>query len=159
MEVAPVVEEVRGLTEVLATAKGLRLVVTADPALVVLADRQRLEQILLNLVGNALKFTARGEVTVSATTSGGEVAFVVRDTGCGVPPDKQELLFGKFMRLDSRATAPTDGVGLGLSICRELVTLMGGQIALASAGVDQGTEVRFTLPSAAGTVVRTAANP
>jgi signal transduction histidine kinase len=63
------------------------------------------------------------------------------------------------MRLDSRATAPTDGVGLGLSICRELVTLMGGQIALASAGVDQGTEVRFTLPSAAGTVVRTAANP
>jgi len=159
MDVAPVVEEVRGLTEVLATAKGLRLVVTADPALVVLADRQRLEQILLNLVGNALKFTARGVVSVSATACGDEIAFVVRDTGCGVPPDKQELLFGKFMRLDSRATAPTDGVGLGLSICRELVTLMGGRITLASAGVDQGTEVRFTLPRAAYTVVRTAANP
>lgn len=159
MDVAPVVEEVRGLTEVLAAAKGLRLVVTADPALVVLADRQRLEQILLNLVGNALKFTARGVVSVSATASGDEIAFVVRDTGCGVPPDKQELLFRKFMRLDSRATAPTDGVGLGLSICRELVTLMGGRITLASAGVDQGTEVRFTLPRAAYTVVRTAANP
>ena len=157
--VEPILEEVRALTEVLASAKGLRLDVTADPALVVLADRQRLEQILLNLVGNALKFTAAGGVTVAATADGGEVTFLVRDTGCGVPPDEQELLFGKFMRLDSRATAPTDGVGLGLSICRELVTLMGGHITLASAGVDQGTEVRFTLPRAAYTLARTAANP
>ncbi len=159
MAVEPVLEEVRALTEVLATAKGLRLVVAADPDLVVSADRQRLKQILLNLVGNALKFTARGGVTVSASGTRDDVGFVVCDTGCGVPPDQRQLLFGKFMRLDSRATALTDGVGLGLSICRELVTLMGGEIALTSAGVDQGTEVRFTLPRAACPAVRTAANP
>jgi len=159
LEVSPVLEEVRALTEVLASAKGLRLDVASAAGLVVLADRQRLKQVLLNLVGNALKFTAAGGVTVTASSEGGAVGFVVRDTGCGIPPDQQELLFGKFMRLDSRATAPTDGVGLGLSICRELVTLMGGQITLSSAGLERGTEVRFTLPEVPSAACRTAANP
>jgi signal transduction histidine kinase len=157
MAVHPVVEEVRSLTEVLATTKGLRLDVRADPDLVVLADRQRLQQVLLNLVGNALKFTATGGVTVTAAPENGHVVFTVRDTGCGIPAEQQALLFGKFMRLDSRPTAPEDGVGLGLSICRELVTLMGGQIALSSAGPAQGTEVRFTLPTPERS--RAAANP
>jgi signal transduction histidine kinase len=157
MAVHSVVEEVRSLTEVLATTKGLRLDVRADPDLVVLADRQRLQQVLLNLVGNALKFTATGGVTVTAAPENGHVVFTVRDTGCGIPAEQQALLFGKFMRLDSRPTAPEDGVGLGLSICRELVTLMGGQIALSSAGPAQGTEVRFTLPTPERS--RAAANP
>ena len=159
LDVSPVLEEVRALTEVLASAKGLRLEVASAVGLVVLADRQRLKQVLLNLVGNALKFTATGGVTVTASTERGAVGFVVRDTGCGIPPDQQELLFGKFMRLDSRATAPTDGVGLGLSICRELVTLMGGQITLSSAGLERGTEVRFTLPEVPRAACQTAANP
>ena len=154
LAVGPVVEEVRSLTEVLARHKGLRLDVSAAADAVVLADPQRLKQVLLNLVGNALKFTAAGAVTVTATPENGHVAFVVRDTGRGIPADQQDLLFAKFMRLDSRPTAPEDGVGLGLSICRELVTLMGGEIALASAGVDQGTEVRFTLPRVAEPLVR-----
>jgi signal transduction histidine kinase len=158
LAVPPILEEVRTLTEVLATAKGLRLDVGSDDGLVVLADHQRLKQVLLNLVGNALKFTATGGVTVTAAAEGPDVAFVVRDTGCGIPPDQQELLFGKFMRLDSRATAPTDGVGLGLSICRELVTLMGGNITLSSAGLERGTEVRFTLPDVPP-APRMAANP
>jgi signal transduction histidine kinase len=83
---------------------------------------------------------------------------VVRDTGRGIPAEQQSLLFGKFMRLDSRSTAPEEGVGLGLSICRELVTLMGGEIGLTSAGLERGTEVRFTLPRARGNA-RRAANP
>lgn len=157
--VGPVVEEVRALAEVLASAKGLTLDLVLDPDLWALADPQRLKQILLNLVGNALKFTSAGGVTVSAVANGGEVAFVVRDTGCGIPVDQQELLFGKFMRLDSRATAPADGVGLGLSICRELVTLMGGKIGLTSAGLGEGTEVRFTLPSAPSDERCAAVNP
>jgi signal transduction histidine kinase len=158
MEAAPVVEEVRSLTEVLATTKGLRLNVRVDPALCVRADRQRVKQVLLNLVWNALKFTTTGGVTITATAEPECVAFVVRDTGCGIPAEQQSLLFGKFMRLDSRSTAPEDGVGLGLSICRELVTLMGGEIALTSAGLERGTEVRFTLPRAPMTQ-RRAANP
>lgn len=147
MAAQPVIEEVRALTEVLATAKGLALSIDAGRELVVLADRQRLKQVLLNLVGNALKFTATGGVTVRAYAEESQVVFVVRDTGCGIPLEQQQILFGKFMRLDSRATAPADGVGLGLSICRELVTLMGGQIKLTSAGLGRGTEVRFTLPA------------
>ncbi|MEO6029120.1 MAG: ATP-binding protein [Candidatus Binatia bacterium] len=158
MAAAPVVEEVRSLTEVLATAKGLRMDVQVDPTLAVRADRQRVKQILLNLVGNALKFTTTGGVTITAAAEANLVAFLVRDTGCGIPSEQQSLLFGKFMRLDSRSTAPEDGVGLGLSICRELVTLMGGEITLTSAGLERGTEVRFTLPRAHATQ-RRAANP
>jgi signal transduction histidine kinase len=159
LAVTPIVEEVRMLTEVLASAKsvGLEIVIDGDPW--VLADAQRLKQILLNLVGNALKFTDAGSVTVTVDVRPGEVGFTVRDTGCGIPRDQQAMLFSKFMRLDSRATAPTEGVGLGLSICRELVTLMNGTISLASAGLGHGTEVRFTLPSGVTEQRRTAANP
>jgi signal transduction histidine kinase len=159
LAVVPVVEEVRALTEVLATAKGLRLEVATEGDPWVLADAQRLKQILLNLVGNALKFTAEGGVTVTVAAVPGEVCFAVRDTGSGIPAAQQELLFNKFMRLDSRPAAPADGVGLGLSICRELVTLMNGTIVLESQGLGCGTEVRFTLPSAASKARRTAANP
>ena len=155
----PVVEEVRALTEVLATAKGLALAVVTDGDPWVVADAQRLKQILLNLVGNALKFTGDGGVTIAVTAGRDAVSFTVRDTGCGIPADQQELLFNKFMRLDSRATAPAEGVGLGLSICRELVTLMNGKITLSSAGLGCGTEVHFTLPSAASGMRRTASNP
>lgn len=159
LAVTPIVEEVRMLTEVLASAKsvGLEIVIDGDPW--VLADAQRLKQILLNLVGNALKFTDAGSVTVTVDVRPGEVGFTVRDTGCGIPRDQQAMLFSKFMRLDSRATAPTEGVGLGLSICRELVTLMNGTISLASAGLGYGTEVSFTLPSGVTEQRRTAANP
>lgn len=158
MDVAPVVEEVRALTELLATTKGLRVAAQCDPTLAVLADRPRVKQILLNLVGNALKFTTTGGVTITVGAEGDIVAFLVRDTGCGIPAEQQSLLFGKFMQLDSRSTAPEEGVGLGLSICRELVTLMGGEITLTSAGLERGTEVRFTLPRARGSA-RRAANP
>src|SRR6185503_7882621 len=99
-------------------------------------------------VGNALKFTTDGRVTISAATHNGSVRFAVRDTGCGIPPEQQGLLFRKFMRLDTTTTAPDEGVGLGLSICRELVLLMGGEIGLESEGLGKGTEVRFTLPRA-----------
>jgi signal transduction histidine kinase len=149
LPVAPVVHEVHALTQVLASAKGLELRVDADPAVRVLADRQRLKQVLLNLVGNALKFTHAGHVAVTAAARNGHVEFRVRDTGRGIPLDQQGLLFRKFMRLDTRTTATEEGVGLGLSICRELVTLMGGRIELASEGPGRGTEVRFTLPRVA----------
>jgi len=146
--VGTVLAEVHDLTHVLASAKGLDLRVATTPEARVLADPQRLKQILLNLVGNALKFTSEGMVTVSAQAENGCVRFAVRDTGRGIPREQQTLLFRKFMRLDTRTTAPEEGVGLGLSICRELVALMGGAIELSSDGPGTGTEVRFTLPRA-----------
>lgn len=152
LEVEPIgveiiLREVLQLTEVLARAKGLALHVTSQAGLHVLADPQRLKQVLLNLVGNALKFTQSGSVTVTADVDDGQVRFRVRDTGPGIPHNKQQLLFQKFVRLDTRATAQ-QGVGLGLSICRELVTLMGGSIALRSEGTGRGTELCVTLPRA-----------
>lgn len=146
--VGTVLAEVHDLTHVLASAKGLDLRVATTAEARVLADPQRLKQILLNLVGNALKFTSEGMVTVSAQAENGCVRFAVRDTGRGIPREQQTLLFRKFMRLDTRTTAPEEGVGLGLSICRELVALMGGAIELSSDGPGAGTEVRFTLPRA-----------
>jgi signal transduction histidine kinase len=146
--VRTVLAEVHDLTHVLASAKGLDLRVATTAEARVLADPQRLKQILLNLVGNALKFTSEGMVTVSAQAENGCVRFAVRDTGRGIPREQQTLLFRKFMRLDTRTTAPEEGVGLGLSICRELVALMGGAIELSSDGPGTGTEVRFTLPRA-----------
>ena len=145
----PIVEEVRDLTEVLASTKGLTLHVAADPAVEVLADRQRLKQVLLNLVGNALKFTASGAIWISADACDGHVQFTVRDSGRGIPREQQVLLFQKFVRLDTNVTSPEEGVGLGLSICRELVSLMGGDIELHSDGAGKGTQVRFVLPRAA----------
>lgn len=148
LPVTSILHEVRDLTQVLANAKGLRLELAAAPETRVLADRQRLKQILLNLIGNGLKFTSEGGVTISAAASNGKVRFAVRDTGRGISPEQQGLLFRKFMRLDTTTTAPDEGVGLGLSICRQLVTLMGGEIELESAGLGKGTEVRFSLPRA-----------
>ncbi len=148
LSVGTVLAEVHDLTHVLASAKGLELRIATATEARVLADPQRLKQVLLNLVGNALKFTSEGVVSVSAETQNGAVRFAVRDTGRGIPAEQQALLFRKFMRLDTRTTAPEEGVGLGLSICRELVALMGGAIELSSAGPGTGTEVWFILPRA-----------
>jgi signal transduction histidine kinase len=148
LPVAPLVREVRDLAEVLAAKKGLALRVDTSGDATVLGDRQRVKQVLINLVGNALKFTSEGEIRISAEQRNGMVYFRVSDTGRGISPEQQGLLFQKFMRLDTATTSSEEGVGLGLSICRELVTLMGGEIALASPGLGLGTEVRFALPGA-----------
>ncbi|MGH7538860.1 MAG: response regulator [Gemmatimonadales bacterium] len=112
-------------------------------------DPTRLRQILTNLVSNAIKFTHRGEVVVSAAQTGSQdgrtlVRFAVRDTGIGIPADKLDTIFEEFSQADASMTRKYGGTGLGLAICRRLVRLMGGELALASE-VDQGTEFSFTL--------------
>ena len=149
-----VVADVMKLFTESAQAKGLTLHVeigdTVPPLL--RGDALRLRQTLINLVGNALKFTAAGGVTIAACAEGDFVRFTVRYSGRGIPVEAQALLFQKFTQLEAGTRAAEEGVGLGLSICRELVNLMGGTIELTSAGLGLGTEVRFTLPrtSAAG---------
>lgn len=120
-----------------AAEKGLLLYACLDPELPewVLGDPARLRQVLCNLLGNAVKFTDTGEVSlwVKRLESGGErVAFEVRDTGIGVPEDQLEAVFGSFTQVESGASRRHGGTGLGLSICRELVARMQGRLRLDS---------------------------
>jgi len=119
--------------------KNLELVChcAADVPAIVLGDPGRLRQIVLNLVGNAIKFTKQGEVVVCAETwSGaadqGNLHFSVRDTGVGIPPEKQKAIFEAFTQADTSSTRQFGGTGLGLTISSQLVSLMGGRIWVES---------------------------
>lgn len=118
----------------------------------VLIDPTRFRQVVLNLLTNALKFTEHGHITVSLKVAGiqagpgqGNLAVQVSDTGIGIAPDQQARLFQAYTQADSSTTRRYGGTGLGLTICKELVELMGGHIKLDSA-VGIGTRVSFVLP-------------
>jgi PAS domain S-box-containing protein len=145
------------LFAVAAFARGLELVVDIDPAVPsnVRCDPTRLRQILVNLIGNAVKFTNQGEVTVAVTLVGRTedltaVHFSVRDTGIGIPPDKLARIFDPFGQVDASTTRRYGGTGLGLAIARRLARLMGGDLSVASA-LGQGSEFSFTLAMALDT--------
>jgi signal transduction histidine kinase len=114
-----------------------------------IGDPQRLRQILVNLVGNAVKFTARGEVAVVVTLESStaeqniKLCFAVRDTGIGIPLEKQKLIFEAFSQADNSSTRKFGGTGLGLTICSRLVELMGGTI-WADSNLGVGSQVQFT---------------
>ncbi len=169
------VEEAVELFSLKAAEKGIDLVVSIDPELpeLVEGDVTRLRQVLVNLVGNAVKFTARGEVEITvkpalgphpsfkdafAPEAGGPGGFIevaVRDSGIGIPADKQDRLFKSFSQVDSSTTRQFGGTGLGLAISRRLVELMGGMIWVESeAGM--GATFRFTvrLPAAPSVTAR-----
>ena len=117
------------------------------------ADHDRLEQILINLVDNAVKYTPEGgRVTVraSATVSGGMLAVDVIDTGVGIPPADLPRITERFYRVDKARSRELGGTGLGLAIVKHLVIAHGGELTIDS-GVGQGTTVRFTLPVAPST--------
>ena len=133
-----------------AESKDLELVcrIPPDTPEFVAGDPGRLRQIIINLAGNAIKFTKRGEVVVdvrvlSALGGAAELHFIVTDTGIGIAPEKQQLIFEAFSQADSSTTREYGGTGLGLAICSQLVNLMGGRIWLESA-VGQGSSFHFT---------------
>ena len=130
-----------------AEAQGLDLILQLDPEMRPWAhgDPQRLAQVLVNLVGNAIKFTRTGRITVHARRSGDRLAFSVQDTGIGIEPAKHELIFRPYTQADGQVERVYGGTGLGLSICRSLVTLMGGTIRLESQP-GEGTTFFVELP-------------
>ncbi len=134
-----------------AAEQGLKftLTVNANVPTWIKGDSRRLKQILTNLTGNALKFTARGEVTVTAacletTRTYSTLRFAVRDTGIGIPADKQALLFQKFSQVDGSSTRKFGGTGLGLVIAQKLAGMMGGEIGVTSQE-NHGSEFWFTV--------------
>ena len=135
VQIAQVVQNVRGLVEVQAATRGLRLVFEhCPPGLVAIADRTKTEQIVLNLLSNAIKFTPLdGRITVTCGTEGDRVFIRVADTGPGIPVDKQEAIFEPFVQLGRSLTHVPEGVGLGLAISRDLARAMQGDLVLASA--------------------------
>ena len=112
------------------------------------SDRQKVKQIVLNLLSNALKFTAEGSVTMSASydVKGKAAVIAVQDTGVGIPPEDQATVFEDFRQLDSSPARGYGGTGLGLSICRRLAQMLGGTIALESA-VGRGSTFTLRIPA------------
>jgi two-component system sensor histidine kinase/response regulator len=146
------VDDVGSIMAFQAAAKGLELVVNVRPEVPerVLGDPQRIRQCLLNLVGNAIKFTHSGEVVVEVCSVGRQsgralVHFEVRDTGIGISRESLDKLFQPFTQADSSTTRRFGGTGLGLSIVRKLVEMMGGQVG-AHSEVGKGSTFWFTLP-------------
>ncbi len=123
----------------------LRLEMADDVPSVITGDADRLGQVLINLVGNAIKFSKQGEVGISVTRQENALLFAVKDTGIGIPEQKQRLLFQSFMQVDSSLTRRHGGTGLGLAICKGLLELMGGEICLESEE-GKGSTFFFTLP-------------
>lgn len=147
-ELARVVEDAAQMVAPRAFEKGLELVVDLEPDLParIHGDPVRLRQVLLNLAGNAVKFTERGHVRLSARARGDQLLFAVEDTGIGIAPEYQASLFQPFTQADGSVARRYGGSGLGLSICKRLLELMGGRIWLESRQ-GHGTRFFFLLPA------------
>jgi signal transduction histidine kinase len=113
-----------------------------------LGDEQRLTQVLLNLVGNAIKFTDTGEVRVTAKAVNGHFAVSVADTGPGIPTEHQTRIFDQFHQVDSANTNAKGGTGLGLAIAKQIVEMHGGRICVESA-LGKGSTFQMELPTRA----------
>jgi signal transduction histidine kinase len=144
--VKDVVHSVFAAVESLATEKKLALKVELPPALPSgRGDERRLTQVLLNLVGNAIKFTDAGEVVIKAAAENGSYLLSVRDTGPGIAPADQAKIFEEFQQADSSATKKKGGTGLGLSIARRIIEMHGGKIWVESE-VGHGATFFVTVP-------------
>jgi PAS domain S-box-containing protein len=143
---ADVVHTVVAAIEPLASGKKLALTADVSPNLSIgRGDGRRLAQVLLNLVGNAIKFTDKGEVTIKATLLDGSFTVAVRDTGPGIAPSDQRKIFEEFQQADNVATKRKGGTGLGLSIAKRIIGMHGGRIWVESE-VGKGSTFAFTIP-------------
>jgi signal transduction histidine kinase len=141
-----IVQAVVASTESLARGKGLQLRTEVAAGLPLgRGDERRLTQVVLNLVGNAIKFTDTGEVVIGATAANGFFTISVRDTGPGIAEADQARIFEEFQQVDNTSTRKKGGTGLGLAISKKIVELHGGTLAVESA-VGHGSTFRILVP-------------
>jgi signal transduction histidine kinase/CheY-like chemotaxis protein/CHASE3 domain sensor protein len=152
VSIKEITDDIRALFAPIAKEKGLEFAVNIqkDVPPLIETDKMRLEQIIKNLISNALKFTSQGSVQVNVKLKEGDdriLCFAVRDTGIGVAPEKQQHIFEAFQQADGSTKRKYGGTGLGLSISRELIKLLGGEISLTSV-VNEGSEFTLFIPIA-----------
>ncbi|MCA9069131.1 MAG: response regulator, partial [Planctomycetaceae bacterium] len=127
--------------------KGLELLLSVEPAIPdkLVFDEMRLRQVVVNLLSNAIKFTSQGEVTVRVQSDGQNLEFLIRDTGVGIASNRLDAIFEDYVQAERGTSRQYGGTGLGLGICRDLIRLMGGEIAVESRQ-NQGSTFRFHIP-------------
>ena len=156
-DLAGMLDDVVGLLADRAEAKGVSLIAEVDPGMPAWwrGDPTRLRQVVVNLVGNGVKFTERGEVRVGVAADGGQgIVLIVRDTGIGIEAEALGRLFQKFEQADAATSRKYGGAGLGLAICKNIVTAMGGRIeATSEPGFGSVFRVRLPLERGAPVVV------
>ncbi|MGK0290472.1 MAG: signal transduction histidine kinase, partial [bacterium] len=138
--------------QVLAEKKSIKLELSLDSNLEILADPVRLQQIIINLVGNSIKFTEKGFIKVTVRQLGKQIQFFVEDSGCGMSDILLGDIFDAFKQVDSSSTRSAEGTGLGLAITQKLIELHQGNIFVSSE-VGKGTTFVFSLPCEAVPVV------
>ncbi len=145
VDLAALAADVVAQLEPQAAAKGLTLTLASMPHAVVTGDRDRLTQVVMNVVGNAVQYTERGEVTVALSESADAFRFAIADTGRGLAPADLTRVFERFYRVDGHFA---DGTGVGLAIAKLIVEAHGGTMHAASPGLGGGTTVTIDLPKA-----------
>jgi signal transduction histidine kinase len=144
--VQDVVETIRTSLQSLALEKGLQFVATAEDDIpLAFGDGKRITQCLMNLVGNALKFSKRGRVALAVEQQGKDLLYHVSDTGIGIPKEELENIFGEFQQVDTAITREFSGTGLGLNITKKFVEMHGGRIWVESE-LGAGSTFSFTVP-------------
>ena len=147
-EIRACIETVLSLLSFMTKEKSLEVQYLIDPQVspLIAGDIHYLQQILVNLVGNAIKFTSVGKVSINVSKyQDNQLLFAIKDSGLGIPSHKLDKLFKPFSQIDSSTTRKFGGTGLGLAICKKLISLMGGDIWVESF-VGQGTTFLFTIP-------------
>ncbi|MFN6570872.1 ATP-binding protein [Dendronalium sp. ChiSLP03b] len=151
LDLRQILQDIINLQSVNIQQKGLQLKIDlGDEPISVKADAAKLKQVLINVIGNATKFTDEGTITIATaiqqSDDKSQAIVTVTDTGLGIEPAQQHKLFRPFVMVDGSTTRKFEGTGLGLAISRNLIELMGGSITLESPGLNQGTIVKIALP-------------
>jgi signal transduction histidine kinase len=149
LSLSEVMTEAHAILHPVAVKKNIHMTLDIeDPDILILADYQRLKQVLFNVIGNAIKFTEEGAVRIVVPDPGanGHATVIVKDSGIGIDPDKIHLVFEQFQQVDPTTSRKYGGTGLGMPISKSLMEYMNGTVAIESEGLGKGAIVTMTIP-------------